>query len=559
MSFNNDSSADLSRYSVGEIQDLSGVASFYNAGSSKWLRSGVATASSNLSTTAKTNLANAGTAYVPTVLTQSALSLSYNSAGYYASYPIQRISASSVSVVPSCYTSTTAVGVGVMTAAGMQTVATGQTSVRTNGTSSGTNAVVASDNTTIFSYTFTSGTALSAYYTTNGTTWTAGSVTGIPVFNTGAAMVAHASRISAEAYTLASLRGWKRAGATGNGQFAVFWCGARFVVLAPDSAQTNYMVSLSTNGLAWGGDNTTAVIGATVQAVTTDIQFHRNGNSCYLNVGTAYRYTTDGGVTWAASTFAAAPDPASYVMQYNTTDAAKLIICTTLTSTTAYYTADSGATWSASRTLPSNSNGGLYYKGSTVVNSTGSGTYYVSTDDGVTWTVPSFPVGVLSSSIFFYADANRFYAGVISQPQLLTSSDAVTWTIVTLPQNFNLHRYTTTAGSGIIPFDSNTVVLLGYSNASGYNQCFFTTNGGVAWTGSQYTVSATGGNWGVGSAFVSADAGGVGFGMGAGSLAGDNNTNVLKADITAGGAFYQTGATAITPLRTGAFSYVRVD
>jgi hypothetical protein len=272
MSFNNDSSADLSRYSIGEIQDLSGVASFYNAGSSKWLRSGVATESSNLSTTTKTNLAAAGTANDSTVITQSALSSSYIAAGYYASYPIQRISASSVSVVPASYTGTTTVGVGVMTSAGMQTVATGQTSVRANSTANGTNAVVASNNTTIFSYTFTSSTALSAYYTTNGTTWTAGSVTGIPVFGAGSTIIAHASRISAEAYTVASVRGWKRSHAS-TGQFAVFWCGARFVVLAPDAGNVNYMVSLSTNGLAWGGDNTTAVIGGAI-AYTDDIQFY---------------------------------------------------------------------------------------------------------------------------------------------------------------------------------------------------------------------------------------------------------------------------------------------
>lgn len=557
MSFNNNSSADLSRYSIGEIQDLSGVASFYNAGSSKWLRSATSTASSNLSTTAKTNLANAGTAQVPTVLAQSALSSSYNSSGYYASYPIARISASSVSVVPAYYSGTTAVGVGVMTSAGMQTVATGQTSNRTNHLYTGTNAVVASDNTTIFSYCFTSATALSAYYTTNGTTWTAGTVTGIPVFATSSSVIAYASSISSYSYTAATMQGWIRATISTSGQIAVFWCGARFVLIAP--AATNHMVSLSTNGLAWGGDNTTAVLGATAQAIATNIQFYRNGNSCYLNVGTAYRYTTDGGVTWAASTFAAAPDPYYYVMQYNTTDPAKLIISASAGGTSAYYTADSGATWSASRTLPSNSHGGLYYKGSTVVNSGSSANqYYVSTNDGVTWIAPTFPVGVLSSAIHFYADANRFYAGVSAQPQLLTSSDAVTWTLITLPVNFTLTAIGTAIGGGIIPFDSNTVVLLGYST-NGYNQCLFTLDGGVTWTGSQYTTTNTGGSWGVGSAFVTADAGGVGFAFGMTDLSVASNTNVLKADITGGGAFYRTGATAITPLRTNAFSYVRVD
>lgn len=551
--------ASLDRFSIGEVQDLSGVADFYNAGTSKWLRSATATASSNLSTATKTNLANAGTAAAPTVIAQSSLSSSYNSAGYYASYPIARISASSISVVPAHYAGTTAVGVGVMTSAGMQTVVTGQTSIRTSTNTSGSNGVVASNDTTIFSYTFTSFTALSAYYTTNGTTWTAGTVTGIPVFGAQSTTVSYASTLSGADYTAAAQQGWRR-GTTGTSQFAVFWCGARFVVIAPDSTTTNYMVSLSTNGLAWGGDNTTAVIGAAAQAISTGIQFYRNGNSCYLQVGTAKRFTTDGGVTWAASTFSATPNPQNYLMQYNTTDPAKLIISDSLNGTAAYYTADSGATWSANRVLPANSNGGLWYKGSTVVNSgTSANTYFVSTNDGVTWTVPTFPIGVLASTIRFSADANRFYAGVLSQPQLLTSSDAVTWTLITLPQNYNIGFSGSPYGYGILPFDSNTVVLLGYSNATGYNQCLFTVDGGVTWTGSQYTVELTGGVWGVGSAFVTPDAGGVGFALGMDGFTANNNTNVLKADITAGGAFYRTGVTAITPLRTNAKAFVRVE
>jgi hypothetical protein len=557
MSFNNNSSTDLSRYSIGEMQDLSGVAEFYNAGSSKWLKSATATASSNLSTIAKTSLANAGTATIQTVLAQSTLSLSYNTAGYYASYPIARISASSVSVVPAYYTASYAVGVGVMTSAGMQTVATGQTSLTYNDYNTGTNGVVASNNTTIFSYTFSSATALSAYYTTNGTTWTAGTVTGIPVFAADASTVAHASSASGDSYGVASVQGWLRNSYAAQNQIAVFWCGARFVLIAP--AATNFMVSLSTDGLAWSGDNTTAVLGGTAQAKTTDMQFYRNGNSCYLNVGTAYRYTTDGGVTWAACTFAAAPNPNNYTMQYNTTDPAKLIIVSSLGATTAYYTADSGATWSANRTLPSNSNGGLWYKGSTAVSSNGQTTYYVSTNDGVTWTVPTFPIGVLSTNIKFYADANRFYGGVNAQTQILTSSDAVTWTIVTLPQQHRLSTIGTSSGYGILSFDSNTVVLLGYNSASGTNQCLFTLDGGVTWTGSQYTVAGVGGSWGVGNAFVTPDAGGVGFAFSMDGLTTGNNTAILKSDITGGGAFYRTGATAITPLRTNAFSYVRVD
>lgn len=546
----------LDRFSIGEIQDISGVASYYDAGTSKWLRSGTFTSSSNLSTTTKTNLAAAGTATASTVVVQSSLSASSTSAAPYATYPIARISASGVSVVPAYYQGTTAVGVGVMTSAGFQMVETGQTSVTTTNTSDGTNAFIASNNTTIFSYTFTSATALSAYTTTNGTTWTAGSVTGLPTFAANGYTYAHASASGASAYTTAGVRGWKRNNYNNgtNIQFAVFWCGARFVLIGP--AATNYMVSLSTDGLAWGGDNTTAVIGATAQARTVNIQFYRNGNNCFLQVGTAYRYSTDGGVTWAASTIAASPSATTAYYQINTSDPAKLIISE---ATNAYYSADSGATWSADRGIGglSSANGGLYYKGSTVVISNGGGATRVSTDDGVTYVTPTFPIGTLSSDIVFFADANRFYGGVNSQAQILTSSNAVTWTLITLTQNFALDTISTNYGYGIVAFDSNTVALVGNNNASGGNQAIFTLDGGVTWTCAQF-ASADGGSWQVGSAFTTPDAGGMSFLWGGSGYQTTSMSNVFKTDLAGGGAFYRTGSTVISPARTNALAYVRV-
>jgi hypothetical protein len=330
------------------------------------------------------------------------------------------------------------------------------------------------------------------------------------------------------------------------------------VLIGPDA--TNYLVSLSTDGLAWGGDNTVAVLGATAQAKTVNMQFYRNGNNCYLNIGTAYRYSTDGGVTWAASTFAAAPDPTSYIMQYNSTDPAKLVIQRDISDGSAYYSADSGATWSANRPFPfATPGGGLYYKGSTLIASNGSTLYSVSTDNGITWVTPTFPIGVLAVNLKVFADANRFYAGTISQAQILTSSDAVTWTLITLPQKWDITNLTTQLGMGIIAFDSNTVVLLGYSGSTGFNQCFFTLDGGVTWTGAQYTVGNLGSYWNVGNAFVTPDGGGVGFAWGSQGLTYGQNTPVFKSDITVGGAFYRTGVTAISPIRTSAFSFVRVE
>jgi len=559
MAFINNALSDLSRFSIGEIVDLAGVPDFYNAGSSKWLRSGVATASSNLTATTRTNLANAGTAAAPTVLAQSALSSSYLNYGFYATYPIARISASNISVVPGS-NFTTDVIVGVITSAGMLPVSPGQTSIRTN-SSAGSNVVVASNNTTIFSYCFSGVSTLSVKSTTNGTTWSTETVSGLPTIVTDVNTAAHASVSGQQLYTAAFTTGWRRNKGAST-EFTVFWCGARFLIIAPGTSLTNYVASLSTNGFTFGGDNTSAVLGNTTITTAQAIQFYRNGNNCYLQVGAnAKRFSTDGGITWAASTFAASPDPTNYILQTNTTDPAKLIIKNADSSTIAYYSADSGATWSANRALPNtNTNGGLYYKGSTVITASASNTISVSTNDGVTWVTPTFPVGVLGAALSVYADANRFYAGVLSQPQILTSSDGITWTIVTLSQNFNVGILTTEIGCGIITYsgDSNTVVLLGYNTASGFNQCIFSLDGGVTWTASQFTVENTGGYWGVGSAFSTPDAGGVGFAFGMSSMNQGQNTNVLKTDIAGGGAFYRTGATAITPVRSGSSSFVRV-
>jgi hypothetical protein len=182
---------------------------------------------------------------------------------------------------------------------------------------------------------------------------------------------------------------------------------------------------------------------------------------------------------------------------------------------------------------------------------------HLSTDNGVTWTASSFPIGTLAAQTMVMCDANRFYLGVLDQSQVLTSSDGVTWTIVTLTQNFNIHAQSGFTGPGLVTFDSNTVAMIGYNNSSGYSQFMSTTDGGVTWTMGQFLVSNNGGNWKGGNVYLTPDGGGIAFQTGQ-SLSDSNGPKVFKSDLTAGGAFYRTGVTTITPLRTNAKAYVRV-
>jgi hypothetical protein len=318
-------------------------------------------------------------------------------------------------------------------------------------------------------------------------------------------------------------------------------------------AATNYVASLSTDGLAFGGDNTTAVIGGSIGKLKP-IAFYRNGNNCYLNVGTAYRYSTDGGITWAAGTFAAALDAGYAYYKYNKTDPTK-IIATLISSSAAYYSADSGATWSASRPFPTDPTNGIAYNGNTVVMSDNSTMYY-STDNGVTWSNTNFPIGTLATATFIFSDAYRFYATIRGRTQILTSADGITWTISNLPVTCSITTNDYNMGPGIITFDSNTVMLAG--NQGGTIRQWSSVDGGITWTYSLPNSSSAsyGANAMIGDAYVTPDAGGFGFGTG--RLLNSDGLIVSKADTTVGGAFYRTGDTAITPVRTGAFSYVRV-
>jgi len=554
MAFNNIPPSSLSRFSVGEITQLLATPVFYNAGSSKWLKTGTYTASSNLSTATKNNLAAAGTATISTIALLTAVENSLSSAYPYSPLPAQRISASGVTVFPACSGTTTPI-VTTVTSAGAQNIFLPITASASSD-AAGANIVIASNNTTIFAYTVTNATTFSAVSTTDGLNWSSVTLTGLPTF----VNINQDKAFSSGQNCTVGVNGRSKAKTN---RFCVFWCGARFLLVVADVGASAYIASTSTDGIAWSGNTTLTILGSVSISNTVSVDFYRNGNNCYLCLAGNWRKSTDGGVNWSACTSTPYSGTADYFQKLNSTDAAKLMY-TDNAATTSYFSADSGATWT-SRTLPIDSSGAIAYKGSTILISKSNTGVYRSVNDGASFTPIVFPVGTLSSSGLVFSDASRFYFVPQGQPQILTSTDAITWTIVSVPANSMAIQDGSYQG-GIVYYDSNNVILLGYNNKAGFDQCAITNDGGVTWKNSSISSLSNNADYTfVGDAFVSPDGLGGGtsaFGgnSGGGYYGSSGTGNVCsKATAVAGGGFYRTGSAVVTPTNANALMFARIE
>jgi hypothetical protein len=543
--------ASLDRYSVGEITQLVGQSVFYNAGTSKWLKTGSFTLGSNLTSATKTGLAAGSTDAAINTALLSANEDAVQTSIAYCPLPAQRISASSVTVYPGFAYALYTCNILSVTSSGAQPVNVGLTSVAQNTNSAGGNLVVASNNTTIFAYTNTSSSAIGAVSTTDGSTWSSVTLTGLPVFSDISTCRAYGTSST----SLVTSRG--RNTQTNSVGYGVFWCGARFILIINDVGSTYLKTSTSTNGIAWSGDTTVTVLGsATISQ--TGFTFYRNGNSCILGgfSSAIYRYTTDGGVTWAACPTISYTYDSTVFQKTNTTTPAKLFY--TKESTTSFFTADTGATWT-SRTLPvtATSSSSFAYMGSTLLMAKTSFGVYRSVNDGATFTAVLFPVGTLATEGAVYADAYRFYFVPNSQNQILTSSDGITWTITTVSAGGQTKNGN---NGGIIAYSSSSVGITGYSSATGNEVMYLTTDGGVTWIPT--TTTSLGGNAqysNAGDAFISPDGLGGGTAVFGGTYGNYNGVVCSKQTFDAGGAYYRSGATAVTPTNTNALVYVRVE
>lgn len=244
----------------------------------------------------------------------------------------------------------------------------------------------------------------------------------------------------------------------------IMWAGSQFIAV-PSTANVN--VYTSPDLKVW---TARSVNGAST------IWFMRNNGANVIacqNSGNAPRKSTDGGVTWSATTVmpgAIVPTNAAY------TSSGVFFIGT---ATSGYVTTDVGTTWSVTQTLPHASDN-LFAVGATFVSyAAASGTYYTSTT-GLTgsWTARTLPGAITSASI--YDDGS---GGLILVPNDTTktfwgTTDGINWTDL----GFNDSSYNT-GGIGTVtyyvPFKVNGVWCVG-SNST-YAGALLVKHAGSKW------------------------------------------------------------------------------
>ena len=414
-------SADLAtKYAVGEIVDMLGVPSYYDAGNSQWMQGNVWFPASSVSAAVVELLRR--TPGNASLTTQSA---PVGWGGGFAPAVVGNVAVVST------------VGHGgsvlVITEASTQLVDVGMAA-----SSSASAVQVFSDGTYFWAFAVSGSTPYPTVgnirRSTDGKNWQAPPGT----FNL--------SGIGGSAYSVYETSWWSQSypssgtvdgrgqscGAVGSQHGGgVFFCGARFMALALDANSTYVNSWRAVDAMSWGSADSASVLGASNIAPGSKLHFHRgSGIKCCMQLGATsgqgWRYTTDGGVTWVASTVPAVLDPASTRKRLNTTAPDKLLFADT--SGNVLVTQDCGASYTQkyAQNTGINSVAWTAYKGSKIFigNSTSA---VVSGDDGANWTAFSTPAGFSGQIYGIVADDTAFYL-MSSTGQLFISNDGETWT-----------------------------------------------------------------------------------------------------------------------------------
>lgn len=526
------------KYGVGDIAEFVGVPAYYDAGDSQWAQSNTWIPAASIgSATAKSNIRSSS--YNNVAITDNSALLGFAQLTLNSVTPLAK-TASVVSLPIT--TDTTNCKVLTIAASGVRMVATGQAQGYAN--AAGGANLVTSDGTTLWSWTAASASAWGAYTSTDGITWTTASLSGQATFS------------SATTYPLGPTGAQSSMDKTGE-QFVTSgtylqvaaYCGARHLLIGLNGSN-QYIAQRSTNGLAWGGDESTTILGSGTVAATAYGWWYRNGNTFFIAIGNVVRKSTDGGATWAAATNAiAAASTTRY--RVNASDATRIACCTN-SSTAMAFSADSGATWTT-RTAPFtlNANTTLNGRGSSwVLCDTTTGNTYKSTDDGATWSVLATPTGFSGTVQGVYADANRWYIVSAVGNNVATSTDLSTWTVRNISNTAPGTNYNYSPVN-LVATDSNTIMG---ANISGY--VLVSADGGVTWYWTTYTNSsvATGG----GAVYLVANSVGLSTFI-AGQMSVTYSAYTLASDVAALGKAYRVTSTTITPLRANSLAFARIS
>lgn len=521
------------KFAVGEIADFVGVPNYYDAGDSKWLRTGVWALASSLPATVVNTIKSSNHANV--ALTSNAL-IDEFAANINGMLPAAVVG--NIRCFPySSNSKGTSAHAFVVNSIGAQLVNIGQQTGYSQGTN-GCGNVITSDSTKFWSWTAASASAFGVKSSTEGIAWSNETLSGLPTF--------------------ANISNYQ-IGGTSTNQCTnpigdVFWststynlvsayCGARHLLIGVN-ASNQYVATLSSNGTTFGGDQTTTVLGSATVNALPYCWWYRNNNNFYLTVGDVSRFSSDGGVTWAAATNAPA---SSYFYRINSTDAAR-IMSFAVNISAVKITTNSGQSWT-NFTLPFTitSPEAIYTcgRGSTWVITSG-GTSYKTTDDGTTWTALNAPLGFGAISAV-YADANRWYMFSSSSSQIAVSTDLATWTIRNIE-----NPSPGLAPNNFVATDANTVAGCHGGNV------LYTVDGGVTWCWS-YATNATAAPAAHTGKLIAVNAG-ISMFIGARTGTSGNSTAVYIPVSALSGTPYAVRSTtaAVTPLRANSLAFSRV-
>ncbi|MFZ6731986.1 hypothetical protein ACO0LG_08715 [Undibacterium sp. Ji42W] len=529
--------AQTDKYVIGDVTEMVGQSSFFKNKFGTWAQTGTWLSASNFLAPARAALK--GGAYNLAAATDN-IAVASHAAPYQYS---MLLGAKSASV----FVTSAVSGAAVLTvdANGYRPI--------TTGLSTSTGTLCTYDGAKFWQWGTTSATAFGANSSTDGNTWAGETLTGQATF--------------AGLTTLYPGTAGDQASNGANGLGELFYngassyigvaayCGARHLLVGLNGSN-QYLAQRSTNGNAWGGDESTAILGSTTVGGVAYAWWYKTGNTFFLTVGNITRVTTDGGVTWSTPTGSPLTNSTNVRYRTNPTDPLKLM-AVSVSSTTAAYSANAGASWTA-RTLPITpvTPGSFFTRGSLQVlcNQT---VAYKSLDDGASWSQLLAPSGFTGPISAVYADANRWYMLSSISNQVAISTDLVTWVVrnISNPAPSAVAAYITPMT--LASTDANTI--LGISPVNTIPCCLMSSDGGTTWY------------WGIGSsnatytglaAYAAAVTVGTPMFVGGGNAATYNTTAcllfALGSDIAIGGRQLRLSVNAVTPARANAFAYSRV-